>query len=365
MRGDRDIAFGGGTGGGGIILGVAPDVADDVIRREADLLRGFQRHRVHHAPAAQNHPVGFFPANVEPLRLLLVAWMGHFQQGQLEPVLVGQGLQHLIGFLAVGRAVIQGDDLLALELVQASGLLADVVDDRRHLGIRVQLQREGIGEHAAVSGIGTAVVDGNQRQFVRGRALQRGIGNAHRQRIGRGGRRAIEAFFQAFIALHALLDHVLGFALAPGQLDPVHPAVGVDVLEVVDEAAEEAGATGGIGADPVTLQREVLLAGRLDGEGGGREAERQGQAAGESAFVHRASPCRNRLACVRALAHGVRSVAQRPEPCALAESLPEARESLRLLDQEEDDQRAEHYLLQVLQLAGVDQPGRQQRGQVR
>src|SRR2546422_3807711 len=35
-----------------------PPDADDVIAREANFRRCFQRGRIHHAPAAQDHPVG-------------------------------------------------------------------------------------------------------------------------------------------------------------------------------------------------------------------------------------------------------------------------------------------------------------------
>ena len=101
--------------------------------------------------------------------------------------------------------------------------------------------------------------DGDQRQFVGRRTVQRRVGDAHRQRVGRGGWRAVEAAFEALVAFDALLHHILGFALAPGQLDAVHPTLCVDVLQVVDKPAEEAGATGGVGADPIALQGEVLF----------------------------------------------------------------------------------------------------------
>ena len=188
--------------------------------------------------------------------------------------------------------MVQRDDLLALELVQPARLLADVVDDGRDFGVRVQLQREGIRKHAAVGRIGAAVVDGDQRQLVGSRALQRGVGDADGQRVGGGGGRAVQAFFQALVAFDAFFDDVFGFALAPGQLDAVDAAVGVDVLQVVDEAAEKAGAARRIRANAVALQRKVLFRLGLGGESGGAQAERQSETAGESGFKHRAgSPC--------------------------------------------------------------------------
>ncbi|MCY1340703.1 hypothetical protein D9M69_266250 [compost metagenome] len=112
VRSDRDKTLGRCACRSRVFLGVAPDVADDVVGRVTHLLRGLERHGVHHAPAAQDHPVRLDPADVQPLRLLLIARVRHLQQGQLETVLVGQGLQYLVGFLAVGRAVVEGDDLL-------------------------------------------------------------------------------------------------------------------------------------------------------------------------------------------------------------------------------------------------------------
>ena len=90
VRGNGDKTLGGGTGGRGVVFRVAPDVADDAVGRKAHLLRCFQRHRVHHAPTAQNHPVGLLAADVEPLRLLLVAWVRHFDMLDREAVFFGQ-----------------------------------------------------------------------------------------------------------------------------------------------------------------------------------------------------------------------------------------------------------------------------------
>jgi hypothetical protein len=45
-----------------------------------------------------------------------------------------------------------------------------------------------------------------------------------------------------------------------------------------------------------------------------------------------------------------------------AAELDEAREPLRLLDEEEDDERAEQQLLEVLQVSGIDDPGEEAGG---
>ncbi len=195
--------------------------------------------------------------------MLLVAGVRYLQQAQLETVLVRQGLQHLVGFLAVGRTVKERDDLLALEPLLAACLLSDPVDDGRYLGIGIELQREDVREYAAVGGIGTPVVDGDQRQLVGRGALQGGIRDTHRQRIGGGSRCAVEPTLEALVALHPLLHDVFSLALAPGQLDAIHAALGVDVLEVIDKTTEETGTTCGIGANAVALQGEILFVGRV------------------------------------------------------------------------------------------------------
>ena len=130
------------------------------------LLRRLQRHRVHHAPAAQHDVVGLGAADGQPLRLLLVAGMRHLDLLHGEAVFLRQQFIDRDRLLAVGRAVIEHDDLLALELVEAALLGGDVVHDARGLAVGVEQQREDVGEDAAVGGIGAAVVDGDQRHLV-------------------------------------------------------------------------------------------------------------------------------------------------------------------------------------------------------
>ena len=77
LGGDGDVALGGVAGRDDVLFGVGPDVADDVVGREAGLLRRLERHRVHHAPAAQDDIVRLGAADRQPLRLLLVAGMRH------------------------------------------------------------------------------------------------------------------------------------------------------------------------------------------------------------------------------------------------------------------------------------------------
>ena len=139
---------------------------------------------------------------------------------------------------------------------------------------------------------------------------------------------------QPLVALDAALDLVLGLALVPDQLDAVDAAVaGVDQVHVVDEAAEEAGAAGGIGADAVALQREVLLVGRM----GGRQQRplrqrRRAAASVRSALVMRHCMSSSVCWCLTGQAD------ERPaaEPGRARSS--KAEQAPRLGDQEADDQ---------------------------
>jgi len=52
-------------------------------------------------------------------------------------------VEHRDRLFAVRRAVVERDDLLTAQLLRiAARLLPEVVDDRRHLAVGVQLQRE-------------------------------------------------------------------------------------------------------------------------------------------------------------------------------------------------------------------------------
>ena len=63
-----------------------------------------------------------------------------------------------------------------------------------------------------------------------------------------------------FVALDAAFNFVLCLALAPGQFDAIDAAVaGVDEIEIVDEAAEEPGAAGGVRTDSVALHGDILF----------------------------------------------------------------------------------------------------------
>lgn len=73
------------------------------------------------------------------------------------------------------------------------------------------------------------------------------------------------------VAFNAALDFVLGLALVPGELDAAYAAVAdVDKVHIVNEAAEEARAAGGVGPHAIALQRKILF---VSQRGGGRRRE--------------------------------------------------------------------------------------------
>ena len=202
--------------------------------------------------------------------------MRHLDLLHGEAELLGQQVVDRDRLLAVGRAVVEHHDLLALQVVDPALARGQIVDDARGLAVRVEQQREDIGEDAAVGGIGAAVVDRDQRHLVGGDPVDHRVGDADAERVPGGD---IGPGLQTLVAFDAALDLVLGLALVPDQLDAVDAAVTrVDQVHVVDEPAEEAGAAGGVGTDAVALQRKVLLVG-LGSRDGGRQSQcrRQGE----------------------------------------------------------------------------------------
>ena len=64
----------------------------------------------------------------------------------------------------------------------------------------------------------------------------------------------------ALVAFDALLHLIAGLAFVPRQLDAVDAAVAhVDQVHIIDEPAEEPRAAGGVRADAIALQGELLL----------------------------------------------------------------------------------------------------------
>ncbi|MNF91586.1 hypothetical protein D3C84_741920 [compost metagenome] len=172
----RQITLRGGACGQHVFAGAGPDVADDVVHREAEACGGFNRDRRRHAPGAQEHPVRVDLANLPPLRRLLVTRIGHRNLDVLEAVFLRQQFQRAEGFPAIRGVVIDRGNLLALEFVETALALSDVIDQARCLAVEGQHHREVVREHRAVGGFGTPVAEGNQRDLVDFRALAQRIG---------------------------------------------------------------------------------------------------------------------------------------------------------------------------------------------
>ncbi len=170
--------------------------------------------------------------------------------------------------------MIEHDDLLALQLLEAALAAGEIIDDAGRLAVRIEQQRKDVRKHAPVGRIGAAVIDGDQRRLVGGDAVDHRVGDADRQRIPGGD---VGVALLPLVAFDAALDLVLGLAFVPGQLDAIDAAVAdVDQVQIVDEAAEEAGAAGRIGTDAIALQRKVLLVGaRVAGSEGAERRQRQ------------------------------------------------------------------------------------------
>src|SRR5574343_1376655 len=209
-----NVALGGVAGGDGVFFRATPPVGHDLLTRVAHFLRRLQRRRRHHAPAAQYHEVRALAANVQPLRLLLGARRRHLDVFQLETVLLGHGVQYRDGFLAVGRAVVQVDDLLAAQFVHAAQALADELDLGGGLAPVAGDQREGVLEGAAILRVGAAEAHGHQRDLVLVGAIHHRVGNAGGHKVEGAGTAVLG--FQPLVALHSAVVLVFGLALFVG-----------------------------------------------------------------------------------------------------------------------------------------------------
>ena len=155
IGGDGEIALADGAGRTHVLFRARPDAADDVIDREADLGRGLDRHRRHHAPAAQEDPVRLELADLRPLRRLVVARMRHRDLDVLEAVGLGEKRERCLRLLAVGASRDRPSRSSApLSLSLPPEPLGDVVDRRRGLAAEAEHQREGVGEDAAIDRLG-------------------------------------------------------------------------------------------------------------------------------------------------------------------------------------------------------------------
>jgi len=228
--------------------------------RKADFGRGLQGRRVHHAPAAQDHPIRFELPHLKPLRLLLVAGWCHRDVRHRKTILLRLRVQHRSGLLAVSRVVIKVHDLLALELVHSAFLHSDEFDLGGVLTPVVRDHRKDIGKPPPIGGIGPAVADGHQRDLVHRDFVQHRVGNAGRQRI-EGDVAGRPPGLQPLIAFDPARIVVFRLALFPDELDAVDAALAfVDQGHVVDPAPVNAGAAGRVGPDAISRQPDELLA---------------------------------------------------------------------------------------------------------
>src|SRR2546427_8757424 len=227
-----DIALGRVARRDHVLFGAAPPYAHDLGAREADLGGGLERGRVHHAPTAQDHPVGLDLPDLQPLRLLLVPRVRDRNVAHFEAVSLRLRIEHGNRFLAVGRVVIDVHDLLAPQLVHAAFLHADELDLGGVLAPVVGDEGEHPRKHAPVGGVGAAVADrhdGNVvgRPFVYERIGDAGGKRVHERRAGRA------PLLGALVAFDAARIVVLGLALLVGELHAVDSAVARDRKSVV------------------------------------------------------------------------------------------------------------------------------------
>ena len=108
--------------------------------------------------------------------------------------------------------MIDEGDLLALQLVVAAFLHRNVVHQRIRLRPIGAQDREHPGEHAAVSGVGTAIAHRDDRDLVGRCTLDQRVGDAGGERTER--RRAGRALvLQALVAFDAAVRGIAGLAL--------------------------------------------------------------------------------------------------------------------------------------------------------
>ena len=134
--------------------------------------------------------------------------MGHGDFDVLEAVFLGERGKRFDRVAAIAGIVIDGGDLLALQLVVAAKLLGDVVDDDRRFRPVVEQKRELIRKDRAVDRIFASARVRHERHlvgadFLRGRDVE-----AARRAHEDGDRRAVVAVFVALVAFEPALERV-------------------------------------------------------------------------------------------------------------------------------------------------------------
>ena len=166
------------------------------------------------------------------------------------------------------------------------------------------------------------------------------------------------------VAFDAALDLVLGLAFVPGQLDAVDAAVAhVDEVEIVDEAAEEAGAAGGVRPDAIALQRKVLLVGAR------RVAARRSVPSAASDSAAAIPSVLVRVAMVMIVPFGLRPrselLASGSGEQLRRQPIPQGDQPVGFGDEEDDDERADDDALAHVEHARVEDAAEDQRAEAR
>ena len=185
--------------------------------------------------------------------------MGDGQRHEFEAVHLRPLLEERDRLLAIRRVVIDQRDLLALELVEAAFLQADVLHDDiggRPVGAE---QREVPLEHAAIPGFRAAVAHRDDRDLVDRRLLgeREGDAGAERIEIGGAGRSLV---LEALVAFHATVGGVAGIAFLVENFYAVDATVTlVDQGIIVGHAVGERDAVRGVGTGTVDQPGNELL----------------------------------------------------------------------------------------------------------
>ncbi len=244
-----------------VLLGARPPHAVHLIARVVDRRRFLDRGRVHHTPAPQEDVVRTLLADLQPSRLLLDARMGHRDRRQLVAVHFRAFLQQRDRLATIRAVMVDQRDLLALELVEATELLGQMLDQdvgRRPIGAE---QREVPREHAAVRGLRPAIAHADDRNLVARRLLGEREGDAGGER--RDHRRAGRALaLETLVAFDPAVGGVAGLALLDHELDAIGPAIAlVDQREIVAKSVGERNAVWRIRTGPIDQRWNELLIG--------------------------------------------------------------------------------------------------------
>src|SRR5262245_9875760 len=233
----RQIALGTLAGRPRIVIAARPPVTDEMIHRVVVLHGLFHCGRIHRSEALDVDPVRTIAADVEPLRgLVLHFGRGHWIELELESVVLGERFEQRDRLLAVGRVEVDQTDLLALELVEAAFLAADVADEHRGAVPVGRRRIEDPWEGRAVRGRGETVSHRQNRNLV-----DRGFRDDLQSDAGRIGIDHVRILrFYLFVAFDTLLGVVARLAFLDEQLYAADAAIAlIEHVEIVGHAVHD------------------------------------------------------------------------------------------------------------------------------